>query len=143
MKIDLSNLRSVLYSYREALDVTEDVSRESSIDGALYHTLQLGVVHNFKVAYELFWSYLKQSLEVVSLSHINVNKLSYLDMLREASKNGLIGDFTNWIFYRDARNLVSSTYDQKKSLRVYVIAKDFYFEVDKFYSNLDKMNRAI
>ena len=55
--------------------------------------------------------------------------MSFNEMIRTASQlNLLFSDLAKWTCYREMRNMISHTYDEKAALEVVSVVPDFYKE---------------
>ena len=78
-----------------------------------------GLIQRFEFAYDLAHKMLRRQLESVSANPDQVDRLSFADLIRSASEQGLIGsDWTTWRTWRELRSATSHTYDQTKALQV-------------------------
>ena len=78
-----------------------------------------GLIQRFEFAYDLAHKMLRRQLESVSANPDQVDRLSFADLIRNASEQGLIGsDWTAWRTWREMRSATSHTYDESKALQV-------------------------
>ena len=78
-----------------------------------------GLIQRFEFAYDLAHKMLRRQLESVSANPDQVDRLSFADLIRSASEQGLIGsDWSAWRTWREMRSITSHTYDEPKALQV-------------------------
>ena len=83
------------------------------------HQIRDGLIQRFEFAYDLAHKMLRRQLESVSANPDQVDRLSFADLIRNASEQGLIGsDWTAWRTWREMRSATSHTYDENKALQV-------------------------
>lgn len=78
-----------------------------------------GLIQRFEYAYDLAHKMLRRQLESVSANPDQVDRLSFADLIRTVTEQGLIGsDWSTWRIWREMRSTTSHTYDEDKALQV-------------------------
>ena len=78
-----------------------------------------GLIQRFEFAYDLAHKMLRRQLESVSANPDQVDRLSFADLIRTVTEQGLIGsDWTTWRLWREMRSATTHTYDEDKALQV-------------------------
>lgn len=78
-----------------------------------------GLIQRFEFTYDLAHKMLRRQLESVSANPDQVDRLSFADLIRSVTEQGLIGsDWTTWRTWREMRSTTSHTYDETKALQV-------------------------
>lgn len=123
MALDVSSVRKSLAALERSIDVTE---RHAAWPGdiAIQETLKAGVIHGFKVAYELCWKFMKRWLEDNIGAHA-ADGVSRRELFRLSAENLLIGDVDVWMDFHGSRNLTSHTYNAGQAEEAYEIARRF------------------
>lgn len=92
--------------------------------------LRDGLIQRFEFTYELSHKVLRRILTARAASPDDIAGLSFADLIRTASVEGLIvGDWPAWRRYRDLRSRSSHTYDEEQALLVVAGIPDFLAEV--------------
>ena len=105
-------------------------------------TLIAGAIQKFEFVYELSLKMIKRQLKVIAIADDFVEAESFMDILRQALKYGLIDDMNSWITYRQMRNITSHTYDQNKAMLVYEQISDFLLSSQFLLEQLRKRNKS-
>ncbi len=78
-----------------------------------------GLIQRFEFTYDLAHKMLRRQLESVSANPDQVDRLSFADLIRDVTEQGLIGsDWSQWRTWREMRSTTSHTYDEDKALQV-------------------------
>ena len=78
-----------------------------------------GLIQRFEFTYDLAHKMLRRQLESVSANPDQVDRLSFADLIRSVTEQGLIqSDWSAWRTWREMRNVTSHTYDEGKALQV-------------------------
>ncbi|MDB2414237.1 nucleotidyltransferase substrate binding protein [Rickettsiales bacterium] len=114
MSINTSNFEKALKSLDDVLKLPkDDIIRDSAIQ-------------RFEYSYELGMKLLRRHLENISESSIEIEHMSFKNLLRTGAEKGLIDDPVAWFEFREKRNMTSHTYNQEKADMVYSCLPDFY-----------------
>lgn len=79
-----------------------------------------GIIQRFEYCFELTWKLCKQFLLSLGIG-VQSPKMA----IREAARQGLIDNPTQWLEYLNARNYTSHTYDEAVAQWVFLRAKSF------------------
>jgi nucleotidyltransferase substrate binding protein (TIGR01987 family) len=111
MDIDISPLERVVARLDEGLSRWQ---RHADDD-----QLRDGLIQRFEFTYELAHRLLRRYLESVAATPEDVDRLSFPDLIRSASEQGLLlHDWGVWRGYREMRNKTSHTYDEDVAAQV-------------------------
>lgn len=78
-----------------------------------------GLIQRFEFTYELSHKMLKRYLESVSATPDEFDSMSFQDLVRTGSEQGLLAsDWSTWRGYRDMRAKTSHTYDENVAVAV-------------------------
>ena len=78
-----------------------------------------GLIQRFEFTYESAHKALKRYLEYASANPEEVDAMTFQDLIRSASEQGLLlGEWPDWRRYRDMRARTSHTYDEDIALDV-------------------------
>ena len=117
MKLDLSSLEQALHSLKIAL---REWNRASS------PFVKDSCIQRFEYTYELSHKMLKRTLERMSPSPEEIDRLSFQDLVRLAAEQGLLAhSWDKWSAFREARNSTSHAYSEKKADEVFAAIPDF------------------
>lgn len=111
MSLDLSSFENAIERLREGIACYESDTSEALIRD--------GVIHRFKVTYEIAHKTLKRYLESASPTPEQYDLMAFQDLIRSGNEQGLLlGDWPRWRGYRDMRARTSHTYDEEVALQV-------------------------
>ena len=78
-----------------------------------------GLIQRFEFTYDLAHKMLRRQLESVSANPDQVDRMSFADLIRSVTEQGLIkSDWSVWRTWREMRSTTSHTYDEDKALQV-------------------------
>ena len=78
-----------------------------------------GLIQRFEFTYDLAHKMLRRQLEAVSANPEQVDRLSFAELIRSVTEQGLIkSDWSAWRTWREMRNITSHTYDEAKARQV-------------------------
>ncbi|MDR3256154.1 MAG: nucleotidyltransferase substrate binding protein [Endomicrobium sp.] len=130
MKLDLTSFKSAVRSLKEAFDIYKH-NKSSSI-------VRDSVIQRFEYTYGLSVKMVQRYLKSVLSESIDVDYLSFNDLIRTANERGLLlSSLEQWRTYREKRNMTSHTYDQNKAEDVVSIVDSFIKDVDFLLDRLD------
>ena len=111
MELDFSSFVRAVVRLDEGLErYNRDTSDEQIRDG---------LIQRFEFTYDLAHKMLRRQLESVSANPDQVDRLSFADLIRSVTEQGLIGsDWSVWRTWREMRSTTSHTYDEDKALQV-------------------------
>lgn len=130
-KLDLTSLQKALVSLEEAVVASQQELNNKFIRDAS--------IQRFEYSYELTHKMLKRYLEMTEPNAEEIDQMGFPNLIRTASERGLmLNGWDVWKTYRDARNITSHTYDEKKALYVCSIIPSFLEDAKHVFVNLQK-----
>ena len=134
--LDLSSLHKAVASLAEVIILHEKETSNAIIRDAM--------IQRFEYTYELTYKMLKRYLELSEPSAEEVDQMSFPNLIRTVSERALLAHgWDQWKLYRDARNITSHTYNEKKALQICIIIPNFLAEVQHLVKILDKKVRSL
>lgn len=122
----LTPLQKALLSLEEVLQVPKTaIVRDSAIQ-------------RFEYTFELSVKMLKRYLEMSEVSEAMVDELAYRDLIRLGSEKGCLTDTNAWFTYREARNITSHAYDEKKAEQIYALLGAFALDARLLLTELER-----
>ena len=98
-------------------------------------------IQRFEFTYELSHKMLKRFLEATSANPDEFDRVAFQDVIRAGNERGLLlGDWSVWRGYRDARGTTSHTYDERKAEEVFAMIPPF---VDEARFLRDRLRAAL
>jgi nucleotidyltransferase substrate binding protein (TIGR01987 family) len=97
--------------------------------------LRAGMIHNFKIAYEVTYKTMKYWLET-NISPEIVVGVTRKEFYHIAAENWLISDVEKWLSFHEGRNKTSHTYDGIVAEDVFCVAMDFLAYAQDFVKKL-------
>ena len=92
-------------------------------------------IQRYEYTFELAWKLMSSVLKEQGIDSFGVR-----NVIRDASRLGLVSDPSVWFSYAEARNKTSHTYREEIALEVYRIARgSFLNDVDALIKNLSKL----
>ena len=111
MEIDISPLERAVARLAEGLSRWQAHADDDQ--------LRDGLIQRFEFTYELAHRMLRRYLESVAASPESVDRMSFPDLIRTASEQGLLlHDWGVWRSYREMRNKTSHTYREDVAVDV-------------------------
>jgi len=132
VKLDLSALEKAVASLEKAL------TRATGSPGD--EELRDAAIQRFEYTYELCWKMVKRRTEVDAAVPADVDALSFPALMREAAERGLVTDVTQWLEYREQRNITAHTYDAAKAQSVFETIRPFLADAMSLLAELRKRN---
>lgn len=130
-KLDLSALNKALISLDEALNELKRQPDNKFIRDA--------TIQRFEYTYELSHKMLRRYLEMSEANPGEIDQMSFPTLIRTGSeKKLLLHGWDVWTSYRDARNMTSHVYDEKKAVQVVKIIPDFYQDAAHLFATLER-----
>jgi len=116
--LDFSSLEKAIASLDEAVtEYKKDFHNKFVRDAS---------IQRFEYTYELSHKMLKRYLEMTEPSAEEIDQMSFPNLIRTGSERGLmLNGWDTWKIFRDARNLTSHTYNEKKASKVCDIIPTF------------------
>ncbi len=139
MKLDLLSFRYALASLERSLNfLNSDMSKN---DPALHEQFRNSAIQCFEFTHEIAFKFIKRQLEQMVPNPTEIDKLTYMDLIRTAAEAGLLLNVAGFKDYRDKRNITSHTYDQSKAEIIETILPAFRDDMLSLLNELDKRNR--
>lgn len=96
-------------------------------------------IHRFEFTYELCGKMLRRYLEAASGAPEEVARMSFPDLIRTGSEQGLLlSGWDAWFDYREARNLTSHTYNEANAIKVMESIPSFLEEAEHLCARLEE-----
>jgi nucleotidyltransferase substrate binding protein (TIGR01987 family) len=116
--LDFSSLEKAIASLDEAVTEHKKNSHNKFVRDAS--------IQRFEYTYELSHKMLKRYLEMTEASAEEIDLMAFPTLIRTGSEKGLLlNGWDIWKIFRDARNLTSHTYNEKKASDVCNIIPTF------------------
>lgn len=128
----------ILTSLQKALASLERVLQEPKTD-----ITRDSAIQRFEYTYELSFKMLKRYLEMSEPTKISIDELSFKDLIRLGAEKGCIQDPEKWFAYREARNITSHAYDEKKAEAIYEILPNFVRDARKLLDSLERVATSV
>ena len=141
-QLEISVLENASASLVKTIEELADSTWFNQQKLIIQDTLIAGAIQKFEFVYELSLKMIKRQLKVIAIADDFVEAESFMDILRQALKYGLIDDMNSWITYRQMRNITSHTYDQNKAMLVYEQISDFLLSSQFLLEQLRKRNKS-
>ena len=120
--LDFSSLIQTIQSLDEVVALHQQDAPNALIRDAM--------IQRFEYTYELGYKMLKRYLELSEPNAEEIDQMSFPAMIRTAAERGLIANgWDHWKLYRDARNITSHTYNEKKAIQICALIPAFLKEV--------------
>jgi nucleotidyltransferase substrate binding protein (TIGR01987 family) len=130
-RLDLSFLRQALKQFDTALaEYAMEPERRANRDSVVIH---------FLLTYDLFIQAVKRYLALQSVKDSELPDISFQTIIRRADAHGLLR--TGWPGfgkYRDARNAIAHTYNEKRAMAVVEFANEFASESRFLLDSLER-----
>ncbi len=139
MNLDLTSLNKSKAALERSLNVTEYAKDFHTLSLDQQETLKAGVIHNFKISYELSWKFIKRWLEVNEGQEI-VDGVTRRELYRIAFENRLIENVEEWMNFHSTRNITSHSYDAEVANNAYETAVHFLPFAKKLLERLTLKN---
>ena len=111
MQLDFTSFVSAVGRLEEGLERYNHDTSDSQIRD--------GLIQRFEFTYDLAHKMLRRQLESVSANPEQVDRLSFADLIRSVTEQGLIkSNWSEWRTWREMRNITSHTYDEAKARQV-------------------------
>jgi nucleotidyltransferase substrate binding protein (TIGR01987 family) len=135
-QLDLSSIQKAVASLDEAVTEYQKNKNNKFVRDA--------TIQRFEYTYELSHKMLKRYLELTEPSAEEIDQMSFPNLIRTGSERGLIlTGWDRWKIFRDARNLTSHTYNEKKASEVCDIIPHFLQDAQYLLSQLKGRMTAI
>jgi nucleotidyltransferase substrate binding protein (TIGR01987 family) len=131
MALDLSPLHNAVSRLQEVLvrylsDTTDAVIRDA-------------LIQRFEFTYDLAPKMLRRVLGARSDTPEDVDRMSFPALMRTAFEQGMVDEhWTDWLDYREMRNITSHTYDEDKAKEVAEAIPGFLREVRRLAAAIER-----
>ena len=122
--LDLSSFEKAVASLRSAINDSQDQTFISQLSASQKKLIMSGVIQNFEFTYELSWKFIKRWLSH-NLGSSNVDGTTRRELFRLAAEHQLLKSVDDWMFYHQARNQTSHTYDENTAREICQAAESF------------------
>ncbi|MBI5945268.1 MAG: nucleotidyltransferase substrate binding protein [Chloroflexi bacterium] len=139
MNLDLSNLKDSLRSLEKAVHSYHTLSKNNTLSDDDMATVKSGVIHNFEVAYEQCWKFMKRWIEV-NINPDSADGVTRRELYRLSAENRLITDVDVWMEFHTSRNLTSHTYSEYNTDITFQSALSFLQPAKDFLERLEARN---
>ena len=132
MKLDLTSFSKAIASLEMGLNEYTHNKNDFIRDAC---------IQRFEYTYELAWKMLKRYLEVTSANPVEVDEMSFQNLIRTGSeKSLLLNDWETWALYRKARSTTSHVYNEIKAQEVFAQIPGFLVEAQFLLKQLQAQN---
>jgi len=139
MILDLTPLNKATISLEEAVENACDQNFMNGLTQSQNKLIVAGVIQNFEFTCELCWKFIKRWLNE-NIGRTQVEGVTRRELFRLAAASKLISNVDEWMFYHQARNQTSHTYDEKTAQEVFVAAQSFVPHAQNLLANLVDRN---
>jgi nucleotidyltransferase substrate binding protein (TIGR01987 family) len=137
--LELAPLKGAIKSLDDSLRIVGNADFMMNLDTATKNLLRSGVIHNFGIAYELSWKFMKKYLEI-NLGSYYVDGIHRKELFRIAAEHHLIDNVEAWFDYNKARNLTSHAYREEYANDVFKAAGLFITDAKKLAEAIEARN---
>ncbi|HLN23963.1 MAG TPA: nucleotidyltransferase substrate binding protein [Patescibacteria group bacterium] len=131
MNLDLSSLQKALATLDEALQA-QAVSPENKF-------IRDACIQRFEYCYEPGHKMLRRYLEESEPTPRDIGDLSFPNLIRLGYERGLLGsEWVEWKGFRDACNITSHAYDERKANDVLAVIPAFFTEAKYLLAQIEK-----
>lgn len=132
--LDLSSFKMAMTTLEEALKAHKLDSENSLVMDAC--------IQRFEYTYELAHKTIRRYLEMSEPSASVIKDFSFPTLIRLAYERGLLQlELVHWKEFRDARNLTSHTYDERKAADVFKGIPKFLNEAKFLYNEIERRQK--
>lgn len=129
--LDISSLQKAVASLAEAILVYQSNTANQLIRDAM--------IQRFEYTYELSYKMLRRYLEMSEPNAEEIDRIAFPQLIRIGAEKGLLlHSWDIWNEYRDARNITSHVYDEKKAAQVAGIIPRFFKDAQYLTQELQK-----
>jgi nucleotidyltransferase substrate binding protein (TIGR01987 family) len=137
--LDLTAIRKAVASLTAAIKDSKDETFISLLQPSQKLLIMSGVIQNFEFTYELSWKFIKRWLEH-NLGSSHVDGVTRRELFRLAAEHQLISSVDDWMFFHQARNQTSHTYDEKTAREICLAAEKFLPLAQVLLNRLEEKN---
>jgi nucleotidyltransferase substrate binding protein (TIGR01987 family) len=139
MILDISSLRSAYTALNKSLGF---LYSDLASNPDLREQFRAASIQGFEFTHELAFKMLKRQLEQMVADPAEVDKMTYMEIIRSGAEAGLITDVGRFKDYRDKRNITSHTYNQAKAEFIVAVLQDFAEDILYLLEELERRNSA-
>jgi nucleotidyltransferase substrate binding protein (TIGR01987 family) len=137
--LDLTPLRKACTALEESLQyLRSDLAR----DPGLRRQFRAAAIQAFEFTYDIAYKMLTRQLEQISENPSEIDRLTYMQLIRAAAEAGLVTNVQGFQIYRDRRNITSHAYDERKADQVLAILADFATDARALLAELERRNTS-
>ena len=140
MALNVETLEKSIKALEKSINVYYSYKEDENKD--LIDTISLGVIHNFKIAYENSWKLIARWLDE-NISADTSHKTTKKGLLKLAGEYFLIDDVNMWIEFYNARDNILHIYSGTLFHEVLEYALKFPIYAEYLLKNLKKIGYAI
>lgn len=139
MKLDVTALHDTLRALDKSLGyLNSDLARDPN----LREQFRAASIQAFEITYEVAYKMLKRQLEQMTADPAEVDRMTFMQIIRTAAEAGLVIDIARFREYREKRNTTSHTYNAGKAEEIIAVLPRFAADVRALLSELERHNRA-
>jgi nucleotidyltransferase substrate binding protein (TIGR01987 family) len=139
MKLDLTALHDALRALDKSLGyLNSDLAR----DADLREQFRAASIQAFEFTYEVTYKMLKRQLEQMAGDPAELDRMTFMQVIRTAAEAGLVADIARFRDYREKRNTTSHTYNASKAEEIVAVLPGFAADVRALLSEIEQRNRA-
>jgi nucleotidyltransferase substrate binding protein (TIGR01987 family) len=137
--LDLNALERAVNHYTTTCSAVHNKEVLDKLPKELQDVIQAGVIQNFEFTYELCWKFMKRWLEK-NYGSSEVDGVTRRELFRLAAESQLIDKVDEWMFYHQARNQISHTYDKTVAFEIYQTSLKFLKPAQQLLQRLQDKN---
>lgn len=139
MKLNLTALHDALRALDKSLGyLSSDLARDTS----LREQFRAACIQAFEFTYEVAYKMLKRQLEQMASDPTEVDRMTFMQVIRTGAEAGLVADIARFRDYREQRNATSHTYNASKAEQILAVLPHFSADVRALLAELERRNRA-
>lgn len=139
MELDLTALHDALRALDKSLGY---LNSDMAKDADLREQFRAASIQAFEFTYEVAYKMLKRQLERMAADPTEVDRMTFMQVIRTGAEAGLIADIARFRDYREKRNATSHTYNASKAEDIVAVLPRFSEDVRTLLSELEQRNRA-
>jgi nucleotidyltransferase substrate binding protein (TIGR01987 family) len=139
MTLDLSALRDALAALDKSLGyLHSDLAKNPD----LREQFRAACIQAFEFTYEVGYKMLKRQLEQIAASPPEIDRMTFMQVIRSGAEAGLVADVVRFKDYREKRNITGHTYNREKAEAIVAVLRDFASDMRFMLTELERRNRA-
>lgn len=140
MALNVATLEKSIKALEKSINVYYSYKEDENKD--LIDTISLGVIHNFKIAYENSWKLIARWLDE-NISADTSHKTTKKGLFRLAGEYFLIDDVNMWIEFQNVRDNILHIYSCVLYDEILQYALKFPIYAEYFFKNLNEIGYSI